>query len=63
VWDDGNTVTVALDGTTTPLDGDSSRHGVHPADVGRLAVLDPTETTDLLRTALRAALDHLRASC
>jgi DNA-binding SARP family transcriptional activator len=54
VWDDGNTVHVEADGTTSPADGDASRHGTHPADVGRLAVVDPTETADLLRTLAEA---------
>ncbi|MCX4387293.1 LysM peptidoglycan-binding domain-containing protein [Micromonospora peucetia] len=48
-WPDGHTVDVAAGGTTTPADGDT-RDGSHPADVGRLAVLNPTETTDLLTT-------------
>ncbi|MEU5726748.1 BTAD domain-containing putative transcriptional regulator [Micromonospora sp. NPDC047738] len=46
-WPEGNTVHVAADGTTTPADGDAPP-GSHPADVGRLTVLNPTETTDLL---------------
>ncbi|HEX8630864.1 MAG TPA: BTAD domain-containing putative transcriptional regulator, partial [Catenuloplanes sp.] len=49
-WPDGNTVVVAADGATTAADGDAARHGSHPADVGRLTILDPTETADLLRT-------------
>ncbi|GIJ08405.1 BTAD domain-containing putative transcriptional regulator [Micromonospora andamanensis] len=48
-WPDGDTAVVAADGTVTRADGDA-RHGPHPADVGRLAVLDPTETVDLLAT-------------
>lgn len=48
-WPDGDTAVVADDGTVTRADGDA-RHGPHPADVGRLAVLDPTETVDLLAT-------------
>lgn len=48
-WSDGHTVDVSADGTTTPADGDN-REGSHPADVGRLTVLNPTETTDLLAT-------------
>src|SRR5439155_689643 len=50
---DGNTVHVAADGATERVDGangSGGRHGGHPADVGRLAVIDPTETADLLRT-------------
>jgi DNA-binding SARP family transcriptional activator len=49
-WPDGNTVVVAADGTTTAAEGDAARHGSHPADVGRVAILDPAETADLLRT-------------
>src|SRR5262249_35054064 len=44
VWADGNTVHVDADGATRPADGEAARHGGHPADVGRLAVGDPTET-------------------
>ncbi|MGQ5263322.1 BTAD domain-containing putative transcriptional regulator [Micromonospora sp. ZYX-F-536] len=49
-WPDGNTVMVADDGVTTPADGESQRPGRHPADVGRLAILTPAETADLLAT-------------
>ncbi|MEU7171488.1 MULTISPECIES: BTAD domain-containing putative transcriptional regulator [Micromonospora] len=49
-WPDGNTVAVALDGTTACGDGDGARHGAHPADVGRLTVLDPIEAADVLAT-------------
>ncbi len=50
-WPDGDTVHVDHDGTTTPADQDSGgRHGSHPADVGRLTVLDPTETADVIGT-------------
>ncbi|MFG1888110.1 BTAD domain-containing putative transcriptional regulator [Micromonospora sp. NPDC049051] len=52
-WPDGHTIDVAADGTTTPADSDN-RHGSHPADVGRLTVLNPTETTDLLTTLAEA---------
>ncbi|MFE9207507.1 BTAD domain-containing putative transcriptional regulator [Micromonospora sp. NPDC007230] len=48
-WPEGNTVHVAADGTTTPA-ADEAPLGSHPADVGRLTVLNPTETTDLLAT-------------
>jgi DNA-binding SARP family transcriptional activator len=50
VWPDGNTTVVAADGSTTPADGDAARHGAHPADVARLAVLSPTETAELIAT-------------
>ncbi|WP_154937184.1 BTAD domain-containing putative transcriptional regulator [Micromonospora palomenae] len=49
-WPDTVTVTVAADGTTTPADGEGASQGSHRADVGRLAVLNPAETTDLLTT-------------
>jgi DNA-binding SARP family transcriptional activator len=49
-WPDGNTVVVAADGTTSPADGEGGRHGNHPADIGRLAILTPAETSDLLVT-------------
>jgi DNA-binding SARP family transcriptional activator len=47
-WPAGDTVTVAADGTTTP--GDAGRHGHHLADLGRLTVLDPDQTSDLIGT-------------
>jgi DNA-binding SARP family transcriptional activator len=53
-WADGNTVEVAASGATTPAEPNVSRHGPHPADVARLAVLDPAETADLLRTLAEA---------
>ncbi|MGW3615354.1 hypothetical protein ACWD6N_37325 [Micromonospora sp. NPDC005163] len=49
-WSDGNTVMVADDGVTTPAHGESQRPGRHPADVGRLAILTPAETADLVAT-------------
>ncbi|WP_280840999.1 BTAD domain-containing putative transcriptional regulator [Micromonospora sp. A200] len=49
-WPDGGTVTVDADGTTTPVDGGGAHQGSHRADVGRLAVLNPAETIDLLTT-------------
>ncbi|PWR14888.1 hypothetical protein DKT69_14105 [Micromonospora sicca] len=48
-WPD-NTVVVADDGVTTPADGESLRHGTHPADIGRLAILNRREAADLLAT-------------
>ncbi|MFI7492946.1 BTAD domain-containing putative transcriptional regulator [Micromonospora echinaurantiaca] len=48
-WPDGDTVSVADDGTTTPADGDRDRHGRHPGGIGRLSVIDPIEAVDLLR--------------
>ena len=53
-WPDGNTVHVDADGATTPADDHTGRHGPHPADVGRLAVLDPGDAADLLRTLAEA---------
>src|SRR5439155_9433416 len=53
-WPDGNTVVVAADGATSRAGSDRGRHGGHPADVGRLAVLDPAQTADLLRTLAEA---------
>ncbi|MDZ5446780.1 BTAD domain-containing putative transcriptional regulator [Micromonospora sp. 4G57] len=58
-WPDGTTVDVADDGTTTPADGD--RHGPHPADVGRLAVINPTEIADLLATLAESHTGQLPA--
>ncbi|MGK5741518.1 BTAD domain-containing putative transcriptional regulator [Micromonospora sp. URMC 103] len=49
-WPDGDTITVSDDGTTTPGDSDAARHGRHPADIERLAILTPAETRDLLGT-------------
>ncbi|QGN49807.1 LysM peptidoglycan-binding domain-containing protein [Micromonospora sp. WMMC415] len=48
-WPPGDTVTVADDGTTTPADS-GTRSGSHPAAIGRLTVLHPAETVDLLTT-------------
>ncbi|MGW3807920.1 BTAD domain-containing putative transcriptional regulator [Micromonospora sp. NPDC005113] len=42
-WSEGDTVTVAADGTT-------SADGTRPVDVGRLSILDPAEAADLLAT-------------
>jgi DNA-binding SARP family transcriptional activator len=49
-WPDGGTVTVAGDGTTNPADGERSRHGSHPADIGRLTVITAAEAAALLPT-------------
>ncbi|MGQ5262924.1 BTAD domain-containing putative transcriptional regulator [Micromonospora sp. ZYX-F-536] len=49
-WPDGDTIAVAADGTTTPANDGTTSHGRHAADVGRLAVLDPVETSGLLVT-------------
>ncbi|MEG3635533.1 BTAD domain-containing putative transcriptional regulator [Micromonospora palythoicola] len=57
-WPDGDTVAVARDGSTSPADGTAHRHGHHPADVGRLTVIDPTEATDLLRVLAESHTGH-----
>ena len=56
-WPDGTTITVAGDGATTP-DGDAGRHRRHPADLGRLTVLDPIQTTDLIGTLAESHTGH-----
>ncbi|MEV2241086.1 BTAD domain-containing putative transcriptional regulator [Micromonospora sp. NPDC049891] len=52
-WPDGGTVVVDTDGTTSRPGGET-RHGTHPADVGRLAVLSAAETIDLVATLAEA---------
>ncbi|MFI7543765.1 BTAD domain-containing putative transcriptional regulator [Actinoplanes sp. NPDC049599] len=51
-WPAGDTVIVDTDGSTTP--GTGSRHGRHPADVDRLAVLTPDETAAVITTLAEA---------
>ncbi|MCI4066163.1 LysM peptidoglycan-binding domain-containing protein [Micromonospora sp. R77] len=51
-WLDGTTITVHEDGTTTPADSDTPHDGTTP--VGRLTVLNPTETLDLITTLAEA---------
>ncbi|MEU8606660.1 BTAD domain-containing putative transcriptional regulator [Actinoplanes sp. NPDC048791] len=51
-WPAGDTVIVDTDGSTTP--GDDGRHGRHPADIDRLAVLDPAETAAVITTLAEA---------
>jgi hypothetical protein len=56
-WADGDTAHVIPDGATSRVDradGSGGRHGAHPADIGRLAVIDPSQTGDLLRTLAEA---------
>jgi DNA-binding SARP family transcriptional activator len=60
-WPDGDTVVVAADGTTSPADGEGARHGNHPADLGRLAILTPAETSDLLLTLAESHTGRLQA--
>ncbi|MEV6927565.1 hypothetical protein AB0M46_24105 [Dactylosporangium sp. NPDC051485] len=57
-WPDGDTVVVAADGTTSPAAGEQARHGGHPADVGRLAVLTPAETADLVALLAESHTGH-----
>ncbi|MET8198026.1 BTAD domain-containing putative transcriptional regulator [Micromonospora taraxaci] len=45
---DGNTILVAEDGSTSIINHDAKQHSCHPA-VGRLSVINRSETTDLLR--------------
>ncbi|MEV1329886.1 BTAD domain-containing putative transcriptional regulator [Micromonospora costi] len=52
-WPDGDTVVVADDGTVRRTDSDTG-HGTHPADIRRLAVLNPTDTIDILVTLAEA---------
>ncbi len=52
-WPDGNAVVVDTDGTTAPAAGET-RHGTHPADIGRLSVLTPAETIGVLTTLAEA---------
>ncbi|MFV2103158.1 BTAD domain-containing putative transcriptional regulator [Micromonospora sp. LOL_024] len=52
-WPAGDTIVVDTDGTTRRPDRET-RHGAHPAVVGRLAVLTPTETIDLITTLAEA---------
>ncbi|WP_416901342.1 BTAD domain-containing putative transcriptional regulator [Micromonospora echinospora] len=47
-WPDGGTVTVTDDGRTSPTDSDAHEGGPHLADIGRLNILDPGDTVDLL---------------
>ncbi|WP_430788128.1 BTAD domain-containing putative transcriptional regulator [Actinoplanes sp. G11-F43] len=51
-WPAGDTIVVDSDGTTTA--GGNTRHGQHPADLGRLAVLTPTETVAVITTLAEA---------
>lgn len=46
-WPTGDTLHVGADGAAAPANP-APRHGAHPADIGRLAVLTPRETADLL---------------
>jgi DNA-binding SARP family transcriptional activator/LysM repeat protein len=47
-WPDGQTVAVTDSGATTT--DDDAPHGSHITEIGRLTVLNPTETLDLLTT-------------
>jgi DNA-binding SARP family transcriptional activator len=46
-WPHGGTAVVGDDGSVRRGDGDAG-HGSHPADIRRLAVLNPTDTIDIL---------------
>ncbi|MFI7523780.1 BTAD domain-containing putative transcriptional regulator [Micromonospora globbae] len=48
-WPGGDTAVVGDDGTVRRSDSDAG-HGTHPADIGRLAVLNATDTIDILAT-------------
>ncbi|GGK31468.1 hypothetical protein GCM10010124_25320 [Pilimelia terevasa] len=56
-WPRGDTIQVAADGTTTPAVGirygERHRNG-HPADLGRLTVLDEAQTLEMLLTLIEA---------
>ncbi|MFD6754891.1 BTAD domain-containing putative transcriptional regulator [Micromonospora gifhornensis] len=52
-WPEGDTVVVDTDGTTSPAD-ETTRHTGHPADLGRLTVLTPADTIDLITTLTEA---------
>ncbi|MFG2064027.1 BTAD domain-containing putative transcriptional regulator [Micromonospora sp. NPDC048871] len=54
-WPEGDTVVVATDGTTSPADETTRHTGAgHPADLGRLTVLTPADTIDLITTLTEA---------
>ncbi|RKF22864.1 LysM peptidoglycan-binding domain-containing protein [Micromonospora globbae] len=48
-WPHGDIAVVGDDGTVRRTDS-NAHHGFHPADIGRLAVLNPTDTIDILVT-------------
>ncbi|GIG63222.1 hypothetical protein Lfu02_75940 [Longispora fulva] len=58
-WQPGDTVAVADDGTTRRAGGDVDRPGAHAADVGRVAVISPADTADLLRVLAEAHTGQL----
>ncbi|MFY1700219.1 BTAD domain-containing putative transcriptional regulator [Micromonospora sp. WMMA1923] len=53
-WPDGDSVAVAADGTTSPAADEARRHSRHTVDVGRLTVIDPADTDELLRVLAEA---------
>jgi DNA-binding SARP family transcriptional activator len=62
-WPDGTTLHVDTTGATQPADTDTSgRHGAHLADIGRLSVLDPTETAEILATLAESHTGHPQPS-
>ncbi|SCF42745.1 LysM domain-containing protein [Micromonospora matsumotoense] len=55
-WADGNTVAVVADGSTTAADGEQP-HDTSLPGVGRLTVVTPADTVDLLAALARAHAD------
>ena len=54
-WPAGNTVAVARNGLTSSTGrSDTVTSGAHPADVGRLTVLEPARAADLILIAIEA---------
>ncbi|MEU4555747.1 BTAD domain-containing putative transcriptional regulator [Micromonospora violae] len=47
-WPDGDTILVAEDGTTSIIEHDTEQHS-RPSAIGRLSVINRSETADLLR--------------
>ncbi|WP_018909208.1 BTAD domain-containing putative transcriptional regulator [Salinispora arenicola] len=60
-WPDGDTIIVDSDGTTSRA-AEEARHGTHSADIGRLAVLTPEETIDVITTLAEAHTGVRQAS-
>ncbi|MFI6163081.1 BTAD domain-containing putative transcriptional regulator [Micromonospora haikouensis] len=60
-WPDGDTILVDSDGATSRAAGET-RHGTHPADIGRLAVLTPAETIDVITMLAEAHTGERQAS-
>ncbi|PSK63105.1 hypothetical protein B0E53_04974 [Micromonospora sp. MH33] len=58
-WPDGATINVAEDGITTTTDGECD--SFHPAELGRLTVINATEAADLLATLAESHTGQLPA--